>query len=366
MHVDGFRFDLAAILGRGPDGEPLTNPPLIERIAANPVLADTKLIAEAWDAAGLYQVGTFPNFGRWAEWNGQFRDDIRRFVRGDAGMVPLLATRLAGSSDLYLRDGRKPFHSVNFVTSHDGFTLNDLVSYEEKHNEENGEDGRDGFGNNLSANHGVEGPATDPRIEQVRSRQVKNYLATLLLSLGTPMILGGDEMRRTQRGNNNPWCQNNEISWYDWRLLGMHADIHRFCREAIAFRRRHAAFLRPEFWNGRDSSRNLIPDITWFTEAGLPADWSAASRTLALLVDGNKADIAADRDDNDFFIMYNASPDEVLFTLAPVPPGKEGWYQAIDTSLAPPMDIAAPGAESRVPAEIRKVAGRSVVVLLSK
>ena len=272
MHVDGFRFDLGSVLGRDTDGRIMENPPILERIAEDPVLRHTKIIAEAWDAAGAYQVGWFPG-GRWAEWNDRFRDDVRRYWRGDPGQVAHLATRLAGSSDLYLRDGRKPFHSINFVTSHDGFTLNDLVSYEEKHNEENGEDGRDGFGNNLSANHGVEGPTTDPRIECVRARQVKNYLATLLLSLGTPMILGGDEMRRTQRGNNNPWCQNNEISWYDWRLLEMHADIHRFCREAIAFRKRHPAFLRPEFWNGRDSSHNLIPDITWFTEAGLPADW---------------------------------------------------------------------------------------------
>jgi glycogen operon protein len=365
MHVDGFRFDLGSVLGRDRDGAIMENPPILERIAEDPVLRHTKIIAEAWDAAGAYQVGWFPG-GRWAEWNDRFRDDVRRFWRGDTGQVSHLATRVAGSSDLYLRDGRKPFHSINFVTSHDGFTLNDLVSYAEKHNEENGEGGRDGFGNNLSSHHGIEGPTTDPAIEAVRNRQVKNFLATLLLSLGTPMILGGDEMRRTQHGNNNPWCQNNAISWVDWGLLARHADIHRFCREAIAFRRRHHAFLRPEFWSGRDASRNAIPDITWLTEAGLPADWKPDSRTLALLVDGNRADIDADRDDSDFFIMYNASPDEVLFTLAPIPPGKEGWYRAIDTSLAPPRDIADAGGEERVATDTCRVAGRSVMVLLSR
>ena len=365
MHVDGFRFDLGSVLGRDTDGNIMENPPIIERIAEDPMLRHTKIIAEAWDAAGAYQVGWFPG-GRWAEWNDRYRDDVRRFWRGDRGSVAHFATRVAGSSDLYLRDGRKPFHSINFVTSHDGFTLNDLVSYAEKHNEENGEDRRDGFWNNLAANYGVEGPATDPAIEAVRGRQARNFLATLLLSLGTPMLLGGDEMRRTQRGNNNAYCQNNEVSWFDWRLLTVHADIHRFCREAVAFRLRHHAFLRPEFWNGRDSSRNTIPDITWFTEAGLPADWGAASRTLALLVDGNRADIEADRDDNDFYIMYNADDQEVLFTLAPVPPGREGWYLAIDTAQDSPRDIAAPGREERVAAQTYRAAARSVVVLLSK
>jgi isoamylase len=365
MHVDGFRFDLGSVLGRDTEGKLMENPPILERIAEDPVLRHTKIIAEAWDAAGAYQVGWFPG-GRWAEWNDRFRDDVREFWRGDPGCVARLATRLAGSSDLYLRDGRKPFHSINFVTSHDGFTLNDLVSYAEKHNEENGEDGEDGFGKNLGANYGAEGVTEDPRIEEIRNRQVKNFLATLLLSLGTPMLLGGDEMRRTQRGNNNPWCQNNEISWYDWRLLDRHADIHRFCSQAIAFRKRHHAFLRPEFWNGRDASRNAIPDISWFNEAGEPADWSPDSRSLALLIDGNKADIDADRDDNDFFIMYNASEEEALFTLPPVPPGKEGWYRAIDTALAPPLDIAAAGGEERVEKETYRVAGRSMTALLSK
>jgi glycogen operon protein len=280
--------------------------------------------------------------------------------------VPHLATRIAGSSDLYLRDGRKPFHSINFVTSHDGFTLNDLVSYERKHNEENGEKNADGWDNNLSANHGVEGPTEDRRVEELRNRQVKNFLATLLLSLGTPMLLGGDETRRTQRGNNNPYCQNNEISWYDWRLRERHADIHRFCRELISFRKRHLSFLRPEFYNGKDASLNRMPDITWLTEAGEAADWDTGARTLAFLVDGSRAEIQADRDDNDFFVMLNASESTVSFSLAPVPAGRETWHRAIDTSLASPHDITDSGSEPSVGGGTYAVSAHCIVVLLSR
>jgi isoamylase len=365
MHVDGFRFDLGSVLGRDTDGRIMENPPILERIAEEPVLRHTKIIAEAWDAAGAYQVGWFPG-GRWAEWNDRFRDDVRRFWRGDPGMIAHLATRVAGSSDLYLRDGRKPFHSINFITSHDGFTLNDLVSYERKHNEDNGEGNSDGSTPDQAANYGVEGPTSDPRVEAVRTRQVKNMLATLLLSLGTPMLLGGDEMRRTQRGNNNPWCQNNEVSWYDWTLLDRHADIHRFCRELIAFRLRHPAFLRPEFYGGKDSSHNRMPDIAWLTDSAQPADWAPERRSLAILIDGNKAETDADRDDNDILIMVNATEAAVRFTLPPIPPGKEGWHQAIDTALAPPHDIAAPGAEARLGTETRLLEARSLVVLLSR
>jgi glycogen operon protein len=210
MHVDGFRFDLGSVLGRDSRAELMENPPVVERIAEDPLLRDTKIIAEAWDAAGAYHVGSFPG-GHWAEWNDRLRDDVRRFWRGDVRTGSDFASRLTGSSDLYLRDGRKPFHSINFVTFHDGFTLNDLVSYSRKHNEASGEDDEDGHDYNYSANYGVEGPSEDPEIEGVRNRQVKNFLATLFLSLGTSMMLGGDELRRTQRGN-NAYCQNNEIS----------------------------------------------------------------------------------------------------------------------------------------------------------
>ena len=365
MHVDGFRFDLGSVLGRDRNGRIMENPPILERIAEEPVLRHTKIIAEAWDAAGAYQVGWFPG-GRWAEWNDRYRDDVRHFWRGDSGSVAHLATRLSGSSDLYLRDGRKPFHSINFITSHDGFTLNDLASYAEKHNEENEEGNASGFNHNLACNHGVEGETDDPAVNALRNRQIKNLLATLLLSIGTPMLLGGDEMRRTQRGNNNPWCQNNEISWYDWRLLQRHADIHRFCRELIAFRARHLAFLRPEFYSGKDASRNRMPDIEWFTESGDTADWAEERRTLAFMIDGNKAEIAADLDDNDFFIMCNASARSVVFTLAPIPPGKEAWHRAIDTSLAPPLDICPRGEEDRLTKDTYLVADHSLAVVMSK
>ena len=364
MHVDGFRFDLGSVLGRDREGRIMENPPILERIAEDPVLRQTKIIAEAWDAAGAYQVGSFPG-GRWAEWNDKFRDDARRFWRGDEGMVSHLATRISGSSDLYLRDGRKPFHSVNFISSHDGFTLSDLVTWEHKHNEENGEKNTDGSTPDHSAGYGVEGPTGDPLIEAVRNRQVKNLLATLLLSLGTPMLLGGDELRRTQQGNNNAWCQNNEVSWYDWSLLEKHADVHRFTRELIAFRMRHPAFLRPEFYSGRNA-RHRIPDITWLTEEAEPADWAPGRAALALLIDGNKSDIDTDRDDNDILIMMNASAAPLLFTLAAVPQGKEAWYLAIDTAQPSPRDIVPLGAEERVEQETRLLAGRSMVVMLSK
>ena len=366
MHVDGFRFDLGSVLGRDREGRIMENPPILERIAEDPVLRQTKIIAEAWDAAGAYQVGSFPG-GRWAEWNDKFRDDVRRFWRGDDGMVSHLATRLAGSSDLYLRDGRKPFHSINFITSHDGFTLNDLVSYAHKHNEENGEGNADGATPDQSANYGVEGPTADPAIEAVRNRQVKNLLATLLLSLGTPMILGGDEMRRTQRGNNNPWCQNNEISWYDWRLLSRHADVHRFCRELIGVP--HAPPRLPAarvLQRAATPATTRIPDISWFTEAAEPADWEPERRTLALLIDGNKSEIDADRDDNDILIMMNAGASPRTFTLAPVPQGKEAWHRAIDTALPSPRDIVPAGGEERVASETRLLEARSLVVLLSR
>ncbi len=366
MHVDGFRFDLGSVLGRDRQGNLMENPPILERIAEEPVLRHTKIIAEAWDAAGAYQVGWFPG-GRWAEWNDRFRDDVRRFWRGDPGMVGALATRLAGSSDLYLRDGRKPFHSINFLTSHDGFTLNDLVSYERKHNEENGEGNRDGWDANWSANYGAEGPTDDPVVEATRCRQVRNFLATLFLSQGTPMLLGGDELRRTQRGNNNPFCQDNEVSWLDWSLAQGHAGLVRFCRELIALRLRHHAFLRPEFYTGGGASRNTPPDITWLTADGGPQDWDRERRALALLVNGGKAEIAADRDDNDFYLMLNADPADALFRVLPPPAGHQAWYRVIDTALAPPHDIEPPGHEMPTGGDgAYRVRGRSMVVLLAR
>ena len=365
MHVDGFRFDLGSILGRDQKGNLMENPPMLEMIAEDPVLRHTKIIAEAWDAAGAYQVGWFPG-GRWAEWNDRFRDDIRRFWRGDAVNVGGLATRITGSSDLYLRDGRKPFHSINFLTSHDGFTLNDLVSYERKHNEMNGEENRDGSDNNLSSNNGIEGETRHPIVTKIRSRQVKNLFATLLLSLGTPMLLGGDEFRRTQRGNNNAYCQNNKTSWYDWTLLAKHRETFDFVRKLIRFRRRHPAFLRPEFYTGRDANYNAMPDIAWFNEKGKAPDWSNLKGILALRIDGSEAGTDKDRDENDFYMVFNATDADGFFHVG-TPRENSSWYVLIDTAKKPPEDFRDYGEEELLRPQNRLAVGaHSFVLLISR
>ncbi|ADK82553.1 glycogen debranching protein GlgX [Sediminispirochaeta smaragdinae] len=362
MHVDGFRFDLGSILGRDGSGKLLENPPIIERIAEDPVLRDTKIIAEAWDAAGTYQVGSFPG-GRWAEWNDRFRDDVRRFWLDEPGMIAALAMRFSGSSDLYRKTGRKPFHSINFITSHDGFTLNDLVSYNTKHNEMNGEENRDGNNANLSFNHGIEGPSDDPKIESDRNRTAKNFLATLLLATGTPMLLGGDEFRRTQQGNNNAYCQDNEISWFDWELLQRHGDVFRFCKELIKFRRRHPAFKRFDFFSGKDISSNGLMDISWYNERCKAVNWNRKENRLAILIDGSKAETQADKDDNDFYLMFNATGEDTHFTLAP-PPSCKIWRRKIDT--AEDVDILEMGTSLLLSDQgSYMVKARSVVVLVS-
>jgi len=353
MHVDGFRFDLASILGRGTDGSVLANPPLLEAIAADPVLANTKLIAEAWDAAGLYQVGTFPNWGRWAEWNGKFRDDLRRFVKGDANMVPLLATRMAGSADLYQDDGRAPFHSINFVTSHDGFTLMDLVSYNEKHNEANGENAADGSDENHSWNCGAEGPSSDPAVNRLRRQQMKNLMAILLLSQGVPMILAGDEFGRTQQGNNNPYCQDNEISWLNWLLLRQHRDIFRFFKQLIAFRKQHTILRRRTYQN-----LDEVPDFLWHGVKPLQPDWGWHSRFLGVqLVGGDN--------ESDLLIYANSYEGRLTVELA-VPSRHKQWHRFVDTALTPPHDIRADGKFARLTKPFSyDVAPYSVVVLVS-
>jgi glycogen operon protein len=364
MHVDGFRFDLGSVLGRDARGQLMENPPILERIAEEPILRHTKIIAEAWDAAGAYQVGWFPG-GRWAEWNDRFRDDVRRFWRGDESMARHMATRITGSSDLYLRDGRKPFHSINFITSHDGFTLNDLVSCASKHNQENGENNRDGSNHNLSSNWGVEGRSDDPAVEGIRCRLIKSFLATLFLSQGTPMLLGGDEFRRTQQGNNNPYCQNNAISWFDWRLVDDNADILRFCREIIAFRKRHPAFKRPEFYLGRNTARNTIPDISWYAPDGGVADWNEVRNVLALLMDGKSVEVEADADKNDFYIAMNGGSNDLPFVLPRILHGEGPWKIAIDTALPSPDDIRAPGSEDAVLEAAYTVRAHSLAVFIS-
>ncbi|MDR0662572.1 MAG: glycogen debranching protein GlgX [Spirochaetaceae bacterium] len=364
MHVDGFRFDLGSILGRDQKGRLMETPPMLEKIAEEPVLRHTKIIAEAWDAGGAYQVGWFP--GRWAEWNDRFRDDVRKYWRGDPGTVRDIATRLSGSSDIFLRDGRKPFHSINFFTCHDGFTLKDLVSYNSKHNEENGEENRDGGNDNLSFNYGFEGPSQNPAIETIRQQQMKNFIASLMISQGTPMLLGGDEFARTQKGNNNAYCQDNEISWFDWNLKNQNHGLYRFTKEMIAFRRRHHGFMRPEFYTGREGSYNALPDITWFDEKGGVLDWSGKNLCLALRMDGTKAEILADRDDNDFYIMLNSGLEDCVFHVCPAHNGKN-WFRAVDTALTSPEDISSLGSEQDLGGLlIYTVRRRSIVILLSK
>jgi glycogen operon protein len=365
MHVDGFRFDLGSILGRDQNGKLLENPPVIEQIAEDPLLRHTKIIAEAWDAGGAYQVGWFPG-GRWAEWNDRYRDDVRRFWRGDERSVQGFATRVTGSSDLYLRDGRKPFHSINYLTAHDGFTLGDLVSYNGKHNEENGEGGRDGNDSNFSFNYGYEGPSTNVAILEVRRRQVKNFFATLLLSIGTPMVLGGDEFGRSQGGNNNAFCQNNAMSWYDYGLVTANAELHRFVRKLIAFRLLHPAFRRPEFFTGKDADYNAAPDISWFDEGGGSPDWARIEKRIAWRIDGSRADSLADRDDSDFYIICNASTEPSSFKIGKAPLNRL-WARVIDTARPSPADFLEAGAEELIlPQASYAVAPRSFVLLVSK
>ncbi len=365
MHVDGFRFDLGSILGRDQEGNLMENPPILEGIAEDPVLRNTKIIAEAWDAGGAYQVGSFPG-GRWAEWNDRFRDDVRRFWHGDSNAVHVLATRLTGSSDLYLRDGRKPFHSINFITSHDGFTLHDLVSYNKKHNEINGENNQDGGDNNLSFNHGEEGESHNPEILAIRRLQAKNFMATLMLSIGTPMILGGDEFLRTQGGNNNAYCQNNNVSWFDWELKKKNNDMFIFVKKLIKFRKRHPAFHRPEFYLGKDSNFNAIPDITWYKKDGEIANWDDMNHCLAYRLDGTEAEVEADKDDNDFYLMFNGSTEDYAFKICP-PPLDTHWFRAIDTFLPFGEDIPLFGDEELLEKQDKYlVHAKSVVVLISR
>jgi glycogen operon protein len=354
MHVDGFRFDLASILGRGTDGEVLSNPPLLERIAGDPVLANVKLIAEAWDAAGLYQVGSFPNWRRWAEWNARFRDDIRRFWKGAPDMVSALSTRFCGSEDLYRGGGRAPYHSVNFITSHDGFTLADLVSFNMKHNEANGEGNRDGLNENDSWNCGAEGPTSDPAILALRQRQMKNLAATLLLSQGVPMILAGDEFGRTQRGNNNAYCQDNEISWLDWSRLDQQNDQMRFFKNLIAFRRRHLLFRQREFF-GQGSRQ--VPKLVWHGVRLQQPDWSWHSQSVAV-------ELQFEGQDQDLFFVFNAFEGGLTFDLPPCAPGKR-WHRFLDTSLVAPLDIAEEGREALLHDQVSyRVAGRTLVGLM--
>ncbi len=364
-HIDGFRFDLASILSRGRDGELLPSPPLVEIIAEDPMLADTKVIAEAWDAAGAYQVGSFAKL-RWAEWNGRYRDDARRYWRGDGGLRKDMATRLAGSSDLYQSSSRQPYHSINFITSHDGFTLNDLVSYVDKHNEANREGNRDGDNNNYSANYGVEGPTDRREIDAVRLRQLKNMLATLLLSQGVPMIVAGDECRRTQRGNNNAYCQDNDVSWFDWTLVERNADLLRFARELIAFRRAQPAVRRKRFLASEARRPGMLPDASWFGADGKDVDWDTGDVSLQLLL-GAPLDAGVDADvARHVLILMHSGTLPRRFTL-PSSARRIAWRLLMDTSAPSPADFHADLKGPRPPATGQvTLAERSMMVFVAK
>jgi len=355
-HVDGFRFDEGSILSRGEDGLPATHPPVVWQIELDDQLAKTKVMAEAWDAAGLYQVGHFPG-DRWAEWNGRYRDDIRRFVKGDPGVVGTVAARIAGSADLYQSRGQLPINSINFVTCHDGFTLNDLVSYNDKHNQANGESNQDGINDNLSWNCGVEGEAGDPAVNALRERQIRNFAAILLLSRGVPMFVAGDEARRTQQGNNNAYCQDNDVSWFDWALPSQNAALVRFWKRMLEFRKQHAALRRGEFFSGAVNDRGL-KDVVWHgAELNQPGWDDPNARCLAFTLAGFDGE-------NDLHGMLNMYWDAISFELPSI--AGRNWRRAIDTSLAPPLDIADPGTEQPVAGGNYLVQGRSVVVLVNR
>jgi isoamylase len=336
-HIDGFRFDLASILSRDRKGNLMPNPPMVEMIAEDPMLADTKIIAEAWDAAGAYQVGSFGDL-RWAEWNGRYRDDVRRYWRGDSGMIGPMATRLAGSSDLYEHAGRAPYCSINFITSHDGFTLNDLVTYREKHNLANGEQNRDGENHNCSDNYGVEGPTQRKSVEVLRERQIKNMLATLLLSQGVPMIVMGDEIRRTQQGNNNAYCQDNEISWFNWALTKRHQGIRNFVKGLIKLRKSQPTLRRTRFLTGRAFDSRGVPDVNWFNAVGLPFHWDNPNGGLTCWLPAPALADDPDGKGHDLLMMFNGTTDSIKFRI-PEPTRDLRWTVLIDTSADSLQDV---------------------------
>jgi isoamylase len=353
MHVDGFRFDLASILSRDESGRPLENPPILWDIDSDPGLANTKLIAEAWDAAGLYQVGSFIG-DSWKEWNGRFRDDVRSFMKADNGTVTRIPYRLFGSPDIYGRAEREPEQSINFITCHDGFTLNDLVSYNAKQNAANRENNRDGADANLSWNCGVEGPSDNPTVQALRNRMVKNFVAVTLFSVGTPMLLMGDEVRRTQLGNNNGYCQDNEITWFDWSLLQKHADIHRFVKTLIEIRHRRTETLSDNLTLNQLLGRARIE--CHGVRLHEP-DWTDQSHSLAISASAVEANL-------NLYLILNAYWEPLRFELPPVPAlGLRPWRRWLDTFLEPPDDICLFSAAPPVAGSSYLVQPRSIVAL---
>jgi len=355
MHVDGFRFDLASVLSRDEYGEPLKNPPILWEIESDPALASCKIIAEAWDAAGLYQVGSFIG-DKWAEWNGLYRDDIRKFVKGDEGQVINLASRILGSPDIYPDPEREPNRSIHFVTCHDGFTMNDLVSYNEKHNEANMESNGDGSNFNLSWNGGIEGPSDREDIEEIRIRQIKNFFAIIFFSQGTPMILMGDEIRRTQFGNNNAYCQDNDLSWFDWSLVAKNTEILDFVKHLIKNAQSLEIFKLEKIL----TTKAMIsgPNLIWHGTKPNQPDWNNYSRSLAYSISYPEY--------NEFlYIMLNAYWEGFTFSLPALDSGLK-WHRIIDTSKKYPRDFLEDQSTQPLPGNIYKVSGRSVVVFKGK
>jgi isoamylase len=360
MHVDGFRFDLASVLGREGGGFS-RSASFFDAISQDPVLSTVKLIAEPWDL-GTYQVGNFPI--DWAEWNGRFRDTVRRFNGGEGGQVAELGWRLSGSADLYGDDGRSAYHSINFITCHDGFTLNDLVSYKEKHNEANGEHNLDGTNENHSWNCGTEGETSDPEIQRLRRQLAKNHACALLFSAGTPMILGGDEFLRTQSGNNNTYCQDNPLNWFDWRLAERNAGMREFFKKAIAMTRRYPILQRRKFLLGTDLDNDQVPDITWFDNRLDRPDWNNPMiRTLSLMLDGSEEE--SESGDYLIFLILNADP-YLRHIRLPAMEGKR-WHRVLDTSLPDGADFQEVGKEILLDPQSEYLANaRSTVLLLGK
>lgn len=355
MHVDGFRFDLASVLSRDENGKPLENPPILWEIESDPVLAGAKLIAEAWDAGGLYQVGSFVG-DKWAEWNGQYRDDVRRFMRGDDNTIAKLSSRIIGSPDIYTDPKRKINRTINFITCHDGFTLKDLVSYSEKHNEENSEKNLDGSDYNFSWNCGIEGPTNDPFILDLRLRQTKNFLTILLLSQGTPMLLMGDEALKTQKGNNNAYCQDNEISWFDWNLVDKNGGMFRFVKKLIEFIKSHQVFQLEEMWKTSYHTRSA--NIIWHgVKLGKP-DIAADSHTLAFTLNYPKAQESV-------HVMLNAFKESLNFEIPPLHHDSR-WTQVVNTALSSPNDLLLPAEAPIIESKSIDVKEYSVIVLSAK
>lgn len=353
-HIDGFRFDLASVLSRDEFGEPLKNPPVLWEIESDPVLAGTKIIAEAWDAAGLYQVGAFIG-DRWAEWNGKYRDHVRRFMKGDKGLVSKFASKIMASPDIYVDPGREPNRSIHFISCHDGFTLNDLVSYNDKHNEENLENSRDGSDNNMSWNCGVEGETYDPFINELRLRQIKNFLTLTFISQGTPMLLMGDEVRRSQGGNNNAYCQDNEVGWFNWDLVDKNSDLLDFVKGLISFIEQREIFKIEDLLSTPEDIDE--PHISWHGVELNKPDWSKNSQSLAFTLLHPEAN-------ETIHVMVNAYWKNLKFQIPDL--NGNSWFKVVDTSALAPNDFFEVGKGEISSKKIITVKDRSIIVLMAQ